>query len=138
LQLTESFTAEKVKEMLHEINVSCFDEATVHQKIRDGYVKLEHSFATIGIDVPFYSRSLWAGAMPFRACQCTYAIMSWPVLTSFFRPFQKIDADQLDPSMLIGKLTTNLVFKPFDVSQDYAQLIYDQTSSPRLDKMLKK
>jgi fatty acid synthase subunit alpha, fungi type len=30
-----------------------------------------------------------------------------------------------------------LVARPFEVSREYAQLIYDQTSSPRLDKVLK-
>jgi fatty acid synthase subunit beta len=47
-------------------------------------------------------------------------------------------AAQLDPDILIGKYIPNLVAKPFDVSRDYAQLIYDQMSSPRLDKVLKK
>lgn len=32
----------------------------------------------------------------------------------------------------------NLVAKPFQVSREYVQLIYGQTSSPRLDKVLKK
>jgi fatty acid synthase subunit alpha len=40
--------------------------------------------------------------------------------------------------MLVGKYIPNLIAKPFDVSRDYAQLIYDQTSSPRLDKVLRK
>lgn len=40
--------------------------------------------------------------------------------------------------MLIGKYIPNLIAKPFEVSQEYAQIIYDQTSSPRLDKVLKK
>jgi fatty acid synthase subunit alpha len=40
--------------------------------------------------------------------------------------------------MVIGKYIPNLVAKPFQVSREYAQLIYDQTSSPRLDKVLKK
>jgi fatty acid synthase subunit alpha len=40
--------------------------------------------------------------------------------------------------MLIGKYIPNLIAKPFDVSREYAQIIYDQTSSPRLDKVLKK
>jgi hypothetical protein len=31
-----------------------------------------------------------------------------------------------------------LIAKPFQVSREYAQVIYDQTSSPRLDKVLKK
>jgi fatty acid synthase subunit alpha, fungi type len=40
--------------------------------------------------------------------------------------------------MLIGKYIPNLIAKPFDVSREYAQIIYDQTSSPKLDKVLKK
>lgn len=40
--------------------------------------------------------------------------------------------------MLVGKYIPNLVAKTFEVSREYAQLIYDQTSSPRLDKVLKK
>jgi fatty acid synthase subunit beta len=40
--------------------------------------------------------------------------------------------------MLVGKYIPNLIAKPFEVSREYAQLIYDQISSPRLDKVLKK
>lgn len=39
--------------------------------------------------------------------------------------------------MLIGKYVPNLVAKPFDVTKEYTQIIYDQTSSPRLDNILK-
>lgn len=39
--------------------------------------------------------------------------------------------------MLIGKYIPNLVAKLFDITDEYAQLIYDQTSSPRIDKVLK-
>ena len=38
--------------------------------------------------------------------------------------------------MLIGKYVPNLTAEPFEVTQAYAQRIYDQTSSPRLDKVL--
>jgi fatty acid synthase subunit alpha len=51
---------------------------------------------------------------------------------------KKINAAHLNADMLIGKYIPNLVAKPFQVSREYAQLIYDQTSSPRLDKVLKK
>jgi fatty acid synthase subunit alpha, fungi type len=51
---------------------------------------------------------------------------------------KKINAAQLNPDMLVGRYIPNLVAKPFEVSREYAQLIYDQTSSPRLDKVLKK
>jgi hypothetical protein len=40
--------------------------------------------------------------------------------------------------MLVGKYILNLIAKPFQVSREYAQIIYDQTFSPRLDKVLKK
>ena len=48
----------------------------------------------------------------------------------------KINASHLNADMLVGKYIPNLIAKPFDVS--YAQIIYDQTSSPTLDKVLKK
>ena len=56
--------------MLAEIIDSCFKKAQEKQQA-EGYIKLERGFATIplpGIDVPFHSRYLWAGVMPFRAC----------------------------------------------------------------------
>jgi fatty acid synthase subunit alpha, fungi type len=60
---------DKVKEMLGEITEGCYEKA--QQKKAEGFIKLERGFATIplpGIDVPFHSRYLWAGVMPFRAC----------------------------------------------------------------------
>ena len=40
--------------------------------------------------------------------------------------------------MLVGRYILNLIAKPFEVTREYAQIIYDQTSSPRLDKVLRK
>lgn len=68
--MTETYTVEKVKEMLGDIVKSCYEKAQEQQKA-EGYIKLERGFATIplpGIDVPFHSRYLWAGVLPFRAC----------------------------------------------------------------------
>ncbi len=57
--------------MLGEIVNSCYQKAKeIYDK--EGYITLERGFATIplpGIDVPFHSRYLWAGVMPFRACE---------------------------------------------------------------------
>ncbi len=56
--------------MLADIVKSCLEKAQEQQK-NEGYIRLERGFATIplpGIDVPFHSRYLWAGVMPFRAC----------------------------------------------------------------------
>ena len=39
--------------------------------------------------------------------------------------------------MLIDKYVPNLITVPFQVTYEYAQMIYDHTSSPRLDKVLK-
>ncbi|PFH52946.1 hypothetical protein AMATHDRAFT_138867 [Amanita thiersii Skay4041] len=122
-QLMEQFSMEKVKEMLADIVKSC-DEKAKEQQAAEGYIKLERGFATIplpGIDVPFHSRYLWAGVMPFRAYLS-----------------KKINATHLNPDLLVGKYIPNLIAKPFAVSREYAQVIYDQTSSPRLDKVLKK
>ncbi|KAJ7285205.1 fatty acid synthase [Mycena rebaudengoi] len=122
-KLTETFTVDKVKEMLGDIVKECHTRATEQQKA-EGYIKLERGFATIplpGIDVPFHSRYLWAGVMPFRAYLS-----------------KKINVAHLNPDMLIGKYIPNLIAIPFAVTKEYAQIIYDQTSSPRLDKVLKK
>ena len=57
--------------MLGEIVKSCYAKAKEQQE-KEGYIVLERGFATIplpGIDVPFHSRYLWAGVMPFRACK---------------------------------------------------------------------
>ncbi|KZS94178.1 fatty acid synthase [Sistotremastrum niveocremeum HHB9708] len=121
-KLTETFTVEKVKEMLGEIIDSSFQRAQ-EQKKAEGHIKLERGFATIplpGIDVPFHSKYLWAGVMPFRAYLS-----------------KKINAAHLNPDTLIGKYVPNLIAEPFSVSRDYAQRIYDQTASPRLDKVLR-
>lgn len=78
LQLTERFTVDQVKEMLGEIVDSCFKRAQDLQQ-SEGYIKLERGFATIplpGIDVPFHSRYLWAGVLPFRACGYSRAAVS--------------------------------------------------------------
>jgi fatty acid synthase subunit alpha len=83
-RLTETFSLDKVKEMLREIVVSCFERAREQEKIDVGHIKLERGFATIplpGIDVPFHSRYLWAGVMPFHACKHYYSTCALPPLT---------------------------------------------------------
>jgi fatty acid synthase subunit alpha, fungi type len=79
-QLTETYSVEKVKEMLGDIVTECFDRAKA-QQMSEGYIKLERGFATIplpGIDVPFHSRYLWAGVMPFRACMYNVCLPDGP------------------------------------------------------------
>lgn len=51
---------------------------------------------------------------------------------------KKIPADLLDPSLLERVYIPNLVASPFTVNKDYAELLYNRTSSPRLSKVLRK
>ena len=51
---------------------------------------------------------------------------------------KKINAAHLDLDTLVGKYVPNLIAKPFQTTKEYAQIIYDQTLSPRLDKVLRK
>jgi len=77
--------------MLGEIIGSCFEKAEEKKKA-EGFIKLERGFATIpllGIDVPFHSRYLWAGVMPFRACKSSLSRLPINVLNTFFRSFQE-------------------------------------------------
>ena len=59
-------------------------------------------------------------------------------LTIFLDLSKKINPAHLNPDVLVDKYIPNLIAKPFQVSREYAQIIYDQTSSPKLDKVLRK
>lgn len=54
--------------MLKDNVNNCYDSAVEKQKA-GGYIVLERGLAMIplaGLDVPFHSRYLWSGVMPFR------------------------------------------------------------------------
>ena len=128
-----------MKETLGDIVAKSFKRAKELQ-MAEGDIKLECGFATIplpGIDVPFHSCYLWAGVMPFRAYMYSFKY-DCATLTVRVDLSKKINPTLLNPDMLIGKYIPNLVAKPFDITKEYIQLIYDQTSSPRLDKVLKR
>jgi fatty acid synthase subunit alpha, fungi type len=65
-------------DLLKDTINNCCDHALEKQKT-EGYIVLECGLATIplaGIDVPFHSRYLWSGVMPFHACECSFAFRS--------------------------------------------------------------
>ena len=108
-------------------------------------IKLEHGFATIplpGIDsLPLPLRL--GRFMPFRACKRLCIMIRLPreiyEADEFYLDLlKKINPAHLDPGRLVGKYVPNLVAKPIEVTREYAQLIYDQTLSPRLVKVLRK
>ena len=69
--------------------------------------------------VPFHSKYLWVGVMPFRACGCNNNNDLMALFTSSFRFVEKIKAESLNLDMLIGKYILNLIVEPFTVSQEY-------------------
>ncbi|KAF9017458.1 hypothetical protein BDZ89DRAFT_1213716 [Hymenopellis radicata] len=109
--LAAKFTEDEVKETLGEIVQSSYEKPDTQQKAQ-GYIRLERGFATIplaAIDVPFHSRYLWAGVIPFRI---------------FY--------------FILCQTIPNRIVKPIEVTKEYTQIIYDQTTSPVLDKAPKK
>ncbi|BGP41220.1 fatty acid synthase alpha subunit Lsd1 [Rhodotorula kratochvilovae] len=122
VKLTETMSIEQVKEHLCDIVDECVEKARDLQT-KTGFITLERGFATIplpGIDVPFHSRYLWAGVMPFR----TYLS-------------KKVNPAHFNADLLVGRYIPNLTAVPYEVSKEYAERIHTQTSSPRLNKILK-
>ena len=111
--------------MLSQVIASCFHHAIKEEQETQGQTVLERDFATIplpDIDVPFHS---WTGVLPSHACEhLSLSIMSHD-LTLFIDLSKKINPTHLNPDMVIGWYIPNLI-------------AYDQTQSPRLEKVLKK
>ncbi|SGZ13233.1 BQ5605_C028g10557 [Microbotryum silenes-dioicae] len=121
-KLTEMMSIDEVKEKLGDIVDECVKSARELQA-KSGFLVLERGFATIplpGIDVPFHSRYLWAGVMPFR----TYLS-------------KKVNLAHFNADLLVGRYIPNLTAEPYAVTRAYAEKIHTQTSSPRLSKVLK-
>lgn len=121
-KLQETMSLEEVKQHLIQIVDECHKESVAKEE-KQGFIVLERGYASIplpGIDVPFHSRYLWAGVMPFRAYLS-----------------KKLNPAHMNPELLIGKYIPNLTAEPFQISKSYAERIYQQTNSPRLEKTLK-
>ena len=50
---------------------------------------------------------------------------------------KKINLATFRPELLEGRYIPNLIAEPYEISKRYAEKIYNQTMSPRLDKVLK-
>ncbi|KAK7745758.1 beta subunit of fatty acid synthetase [Diatrype stigma] len=118
VQLKKDLSPEKVKEHLVEIIRGCKQQAEAKPQPID----LQRGFSTIplkGIDVPFHSSFLRSGVKPFR---------------SFI--LKKISKTTVDPSLLIGKYIPNVTARPFELTKEYFQNVYDLTGSPRIANIL--
>ncbi|KAH9971264.1 hypothetical protein BGW80DRAFT_1113806, partial [Lactifluus volemus] len=113
---SEKFGLAKVKHMLKDIVNNCYDHASKSKRPKVILcMNAVSSPSLAGIDVPFHSRYLWSGVMPFRA----YLL-------------KKVLSTLRDPSLLEGVYIPNLIASPFAVNKAYAELIYNRTSSLRL------
>ncbi|KAL9936912.1 hypothetical protein V8E36_004147 [Tilletia maclaganii] len=106
----------KLTEIVQEVHAAALEEE------KKGPIQLQRGFATIplaGIDVPFHSRYLGGGVTPFRAYLS-----------------KRINVKNIDASKLRLRYIPNLVAIPFETTKAYAELIFNQTESSRLGKVL--
>lgn len=118
VKLQEQMSIEKVKEHLYEI----VDEVAAKSLAKPQPIDLERGFAVIplkGISVPFHSSYLMSGVKPFQRFLC-----------------KKIPKSSVKPQDLIGKYIPNLTAKPFELTKEYFQSVYDLTKSEKIKSIL--
>ena len=118
VKLQESMSLEEVEGHLFEI----IDEISKKSIAKPQPIELERGFACIplrGISVPFHSSYLRNGVKPFKN------FMKGCILK------ENVKADRL-----IGKYIPNLTAKPFEITKEYFQNVYDLTGSDKIKKIL--
>ncbi|CCD27159.1 tetrafunctional fatty acid synthase subunit FAS1 NDAI_0J02670 [Naumovozyma dairenensis CBS 421] len=117
-ELQKSMPLEKVESHLFEI----IDEISKKSESKEQPIELERGFACIplrGISVPFHSSYLRNGVKPF------HTFLSKNILK------ENVKVDRL-----AGKYIPNLTAKPFAVTKEYFQDVYDLTGSCRIKEIL--
>lgn len=118
VKLQEMMSLEKVAEHLSEI----VEEVSKKSLAKPQPIELERGFACIplrGISVPFHSSYLRSGVKPFKR---------------FLE--KKIPMSAVKPTALIGKYIPNLTAKPFELTKEYFQDVYDLTGSEKIKEIL--
>ncbi|EER30789.1 fatty acid synthase beta subunit dehydratase [Candida tropicalis MYA-3404] len=118
VKLQEQLSLDKVREHLYEI----VDEVAAKSLAKPQPIELERGFAVIplkGISVPFHSSYLMSGVKPFQRFLC-----------------KKIPKTSIKPQDLIGKYIPNLTAKPFELTKEYFQDVYDLTKSEKIKNIL--
>ncbi|KAI0517884.1 fatty acid synthase beta subunit [Xylaria bambusicola] len=85
-------------------------------------LKLTRGRATIpldGIDVPFHSTYLRPGVESFRTFLC-----------------ERLAVENIDPARLVGKYIPNVVARPFELTREFCEYVYQTTKSPRIGQLL--
>lgn len=117
-KLQSSMSLEEVEGHLNEI----IDEVSKKSTAKEQPIELERGFATIplrGISVPFHSSYLRNGVKPFK---------------NFL--MKNIIKENVKADRLIGKYIPNLTAKPFQITKEYFQDVYDLTGSEKIKDIL--
>ncbi|KAI1814482.1 fatty acid synthase beta subunit dehydratase [Poronia punctata] len=117
-QLLSKVSSEELKQQLADIIKGSAQQTLAKPRP----LELQRGFATIplkGIDVPFHSTFLRSGVKPFRNIL-----------------LKKINKTSIDPSKLVGKYIPNVTARPFELTKEYFQNVYDLTSSPKIAQIL--
>lgn len=118
VKLQQQMSLDKVKEHLAEI----IDEVAQKSLAKAQPIDLERGFAVIplkGISVPFHSSYLMSGVKPFKRFLC-----------------KKIPKSSVKPKDLIGKYIPNLTAKPFEITKEYFEEVYELTKSDKIKSII--
>ncbi|KAK6462909.1 S-acyl fatty acid synthase thioesterase [Scheffersomyces coipomensis] len=118
VKLQQTLTIEEVKEHLYEI----ITEVAAQSVAKEQPIDLQRGFAVIplkGISVPFHSSYLMSGVKPFKRFLC-----------------KKIPKSSVKPDDLIGKYIPNLTAKPFEITKEYFEEVYELTKSEKIKEIL--
>lgn len=118
VKLQAQLSLDDVRGHLKEI----IDEVSVQSSAKPQPIDLQRGFAVIplkGISVPFHSSYLMSGVKPFKRFLC-----------------KKIPKSSVKPNDLIGKYIPNLTAKPFQITKEYFEEVYELTKSDKIKSIL--
>lgn len=118
VQLQEQMSLDKVREHLGEI----ISEISQQSLAKPQPIDLQRGFAVIplkGISVPFHSSYLMSGVKPFKRFLC-----------------KKIPKSSVKPKDLIDKYIPNLTAKPFQITKEYFEEVYELTKSEKIKSII--
>lgn len=118
VKLQETMSIEEVKGHLKDI----INEVSAKSLAKPQPIDLERGFAVIplkGISVPFHSSYLMSGVKPFQRFLC-----------------KKIPKSSVKPNDLINKYIPNLTAKPFEITKEYFQDVYNLTKSEKIKNII--
>lgn len=118
VKLQEQMSLDKVREHLKEI----VSEVSQQSLAKPQPIDLQRGFAVIplkGISVPFHSSYLMSGVKPFKRFLC-----------------KKIPKSSVKPKDLIDKYIPNLTAKPFQITKEYFEEVYELTKSDKIKSII--